>query len=144
MTEVTELTVEQVRPLRRTVLRAGMATEDVSWPEDDTPGAFHLGIVADGDVIAVSTWVPRPLDGEPAFQVRGMATAAGRRGQGLGAMLVQAGCSRVAASGIGLVWANARDTALPFYERHGFAAIGDGFVDATTQLPHHRVVRRLR
>ena len=42
-----------------------------------------------------------------------------------------------------IVWANARDAALRFYERHGFAVHGDGFVDATTQLPHHVVVRRM-
>jgi len=38
------------------------------------------------------------------------------------------------------VWANARDAAMAFYEREGFRIEGDGFVDATTQLPHHVVV----
>jgi hypothetical protein len=42
-----------------------------------------------------------------------------------------------------VVWANARDRALAFYEREGFVVVGDGFVDATTQLPHHVVVSRL-
>ena len=42
-----------------------------------------------------------------------------------------------------LVGATARDRALAFYEREGFEVVGDGFVDATTQLPHHVVVSRL-
>jgi GNAT superfamily N-acetyltransferase len=143
MAEAVELPVESVRPLRRSVLRVGMATQDVAWPEDDLPGAFHLGVVEDGEVVAVSTWVPRPFDGEPAYQLRGMATVPRRQGGGLGVVLLAAGCSRVAATGTPIVWANARDTALRFYERHGFEVAGDGFVDQVTGLPHHRVVRRL-
>ena len=39
--------------------------------------------------------------------------------------------------------ANARDTALRFYQDHGFGVLGDGFVEPVTRLPHHLVVRRL-
>jgi hypothetical protein len=38
------------------------------------------------------------------------------------------------------VWANARDSALGFYERAGFTVAGDGFVTDDTRLPHHAVV----
>ena len=37
------------------------------------------------------------------------------------------------------VWANARDTALGFYARHGFEVLEPGHVDATTGLPHHHI-----
>ncbi len=55
-------------------------------------------------------------------------------------------CSRPAldrafADGAETVWANARDTALGFYRRHGFEVVDDGFLDATTALPHHRIRR---
>jgi GNAT superfamily N-acetyltransferase len=140
---VSELTVEEVRPLRRAVLRAGMQTQDVAWPGDDVAGTFHLGVVEGGEVIAVSTWIPSVLDGEPAVQIRGMATAPGNQGAGLGAALLAAGFARVAATGTSVIWANARDAAMAFYARNGFTAIDDGFIDETTSLPHHRVVRRL-
>ena len=141
---VTELTVEEVRPLRRTVLRAGMQTQDVAWPGDEVAGTFHLGIVEGGRVLAVSTWIPSELDGEPAVQIRGMATTAESQGAGLGAALIVAGCARVAATGTAVIWANARDAAMAFYLRNGFEAVGDGWIDETTLLPHHRVVRRLQ
>jgi thiamine transport system ATP-binding protein len=141
---VAELPAERVRPLRRAVLRTGMATQDVAWPEDELPGTFHLGVVEGDAVLAVSTWIPRPYGDEPAVQLRGMATDPEHQGAGLGARLLVDGCTRVAASGRGVVWANARDAALAFYERHGFIVAGDGWVDPTTGLPHHVVVRRLR
>lgn len=140
---VTELTAAEVRPLRRTVLRAGMETQDVAWPEDDLPGTFHLGVLDGDEVLAVSTWIPRAYDGLPAVQIRGMATTTARQGAGLGARLLDAGCARVVAAGLAVVWANARDVALAFYERNGFTALGDGWIDPTTQLPHHVVVRHL-
>jgi GNAT superfamily N-acetyltransferase len=72
-----------------------------------------------------------------------MAVDPVRRGHGSGALLLAAGLERAGARGADVVWANARDTALAFYERHGFRVVGDGFVDATTALPHHRIVRTL-
>ena len=39
------------------------------------------------------------------------------------------------------MWARARDSALAFYERHGFTTAGLGYADLTTGLPHHDVVR---
>ena len=41
------------------------------------------------------------------------------------------------------MWANARDTALAFYEQAGFETVGDGFITPDTALPHHLVIRRL-
>ncbi len=78
-----------------------------------------------------------------ALQLRGMATAHHLQGTGLGSVLLRAGCERAAASGVGLVWARARDAALDFYARNGFVVEGEGFIDPTTEIPHHLVVRAL-
>jgi predicted GNAT family N-acyltransferase len=71
-----------------------------------------------------------------------MATDPSVRGTGMGAQVLAAGLDRAFAGGAAVVWANARDTAVGFYERHGFEVVGDGFVTADTGLPHHVVVRR--
>ncbi len=149
--EVVELDAAATHVLRRQVLRDGDLTASVVFDGDDQSDAVHLGLRAHGRLVAVSTWIPRPFPDEPAgaaadlgaVQLRGMATADGLRGSGLGGVLLAAGCARVADDGRVLVWARARDTALRFYEQHGFAVHGDGFVDAATQLPHHLVVRRV-
>ncbi len=139
---VVELAAAETHPLRLEVLRADTPTREVTFDGDDQPGTVHLG-VRDGDVvIAVSTWIPRTYNGEPAVQLRGMATAKHLQGRGLGAILLESGCVR-AAQVAPLVWARARDSALDFYVRHGFTADGDSFIDETTQLPHHHIIRRL-
>ena len=143
---VVELTAAQTHPVRLAVLRADTPTKEVSFAEDTLPGAVHLGIEDTGTLVATSSWIPRPFAGAPdraAVQLRGMATLHAWQGTGVGAALLQAGVDRARVAGAELVWANARDAALAFYLRHGFEVSGDGFVDATTQLPHHVVVRLL-
>jgi GNAT superfamily N-acetyltransferase len=139
---VVELTAEETHPLRLAVLRGDTPSKVVDFDVDLLPGTFHLGVRDGTDVIAVSTWAPRPHNDTPAVQLRGMATAAHVQGHGLGALLVEAGCLR-AATIAELVWARARDTALGFYLRNGFTVEGDGFIDEQTQKPHHLIVRRL-
>ena len=143
---VVELTAEQTHPLRLAVLRHDTPSDEVSFPEDQWPGARHLGAVDDGVLVGVSTWVPRPLAAEPeldAVQLRGMATAHSYQGRGVGAALLAAGCDHALTTGTELVWANARDTALAFYTRHGFVVAGQGFIDAATGVAHHVIIRRL-
>lgn len=143
---VVEITTVDTYPLRLAVLRADTVSKVVDFAEDSWPGTVHLGVRdCRGHLVATSTWVPRAFVGapdEPAVQLRGMATASQLQGRGLGALLVAEGCRRAWALGAEVVWANARDRALAFYQRHGFEVYGDGFVEAVTQLPHHLVVRR--
>ncbi|MEX0847090.1 MAG: GNAT family N-acetyltransferase [Ilumatobacteraceae bacterium] len=140
---VREITTEQVQPIRLAVLRADTSTKETRFAEDDWPGAVHLGAFDGEHLIATSTWIPREhasKPGTPAVQLRGMATLQSHQSRGVGAALVAAGIGRARADGARLVWANARDAAMAFYEREGFRVEGDGFIDATTQLPHHVVV----
>jgi GNAT superfamily N-acetyltransferase len=140
---VVEITAEETHPLRLAVLRAGTPTREVVFAEDAWPGAVHLGVRDGSGIVAVSSWIPRPLGDRVGVQLRGMATAAALQGTGIGGLLVEAGCERMGAVGHRLVWARARDAALAFYLRHRFHVEGDGFVDEATQLPHHLVVRSL-
>ena len=140
---VVEITADETHELRLEVLRNDTPTAIVTFPEDDLPGTFHLGVRdADDHIVAISTWAPRAFHDEPAVQLRGMATDPQVRGQGAGAILLEDGCRRAAATAP-LVWARARDTALAFYLHHGFVIDGEGFVDDQTLKPHHFILRRL-
>jgi GNAT superfamily N-acetyltransferase len=147
---VVDLEAADTHSLRRSVLRVGVPATDVEFAEDTWPGVRHLGLRLADELVAVSTWVPRaapddvPVDpDERAVQLRGMATRADLQGTGLGGVLLDGGCALMAEGGATQIWARARDSALVFYERHGFAVVGNGFIDANTQLPHHLVIRRL-
>jgi len=142
---VEEVTVAEVRPYRVEYLRRGTASENVVFAEDDLAGTRHLAVRgSNGRLVAISSWndaasPDRP--GEPALQLRGMAVAPDHRRQGLGETLIVAGLALAVERRAAWVWANARDSALAFYTSAGFEVIGDGFVTADTQLPHHRILR---
>lgn len=142
---VIELTPVETHDLRRRVLRDGTPSRQVALDIDERPGTYHLGVRdAGGRVVATSSWSPVPWPGDPdraAVQLRMMATDPATRGSGHGRLLVEAGVERAFGAGAELVWANARDTAVGFYESAGFAIAGEGFVTADTALPHHTVVR---
>ncbi len=138
----------EVRPLRLEVLRAGMANQTVEFDGDDEVTTVHLGAFDQSDNnIGVSSWMQRAFQPEPdlkAVQLRGMATATHRQGHGIGGLLLDAGLKNAQENGFDVIWANARDAALNFYNRHGYITVGEGFIETVTQLPHHKVVKYLR
>jgi GNAT superfamily N-acetyltransferase len=139
---VVEISATDTHSVRRAVLRADTPTKEVSFPEDTWPGAVHLGVHDGASLIATSSWIPRESPDRPrvaAAQLRGMATLTSYQGRGVGSALVRAGIDWARRHDADFVWANARDAALAFYLREGFTVVSDGFIDATTQLPHHRV-----
>lgn len=144
---VRSVSTADVRPLRQSVLRADMENKSVTFEGDDDPDTVHLAAFdSQGTMIGTSTWLRRDCAARPnapAMQLRGMATATHCQGQGIGSVLLQAGFSLCREQRVHIVWANARDAALPFYERHGFVADGEGFIEAITRLPHHVVIRSL-
>ena len=145
--ELVELRPAETHALRRAVLRSDTPSDDVVFDGDELESTFHLGVRINGTVVAISTWLERPYPdrpGDPAFQIRGMATVDAHRGKGLGARLLDAGIERCRSAGATVVWARARDAALPFYAHHGFDTVGLGYVDLTTGLPHHDVIRAIR
>jgi GNAT superfamily N-acetyltransferase len=100
---------------------------------DELSGTFHLGVEDGEDLVGVATFVP----GDAGVQLRGMAVDPAVQGLGVGRLLLDAALERLRAAGVGRVWCNARDTAVPFYERLGWRVTGPGFVHAESGLPHH-------
>ena len=140
---VEQVPTAEVLVLRMAVLRDGTPSQDPRYAEDDTEGSVHLGIRESGVLIACSTWLPQPwpLDVDAsATQLRGMAVAKHLQSKGLGRMLLQVGIDRAVSMGSTYVWARARDNALYFYEKNGFATVGDQFIDEATGLDHHLVM----
>ena len=74
------------------------------------------------------------------MQLRGMAVDSEVQRTGAGRVLLEAAIERLRSEGAEVLWANARDSALAFYERMGMEVVGEGFVSAETALPHHVVV----
>jgi ribosomal protein S18 acetylase RimI-like enzyme len=110
---------------------------------DDSPGAWHLGAVdAAGRVVAISSLyrVPGPCrpDAQPAVQLQNMAVDSALQRRGIGSAVMAEIIQRLRAADAVLVWASARDTAVPFYRRFGFEIVkGSGFTNPEIGRPHH-------
>lgn len=141
---VGEATVAEIVELRRRVLRAGTPSAEPGLPEDTTPGAFHLAGRRDGELVACVSFMPQdtPLrPGQSAWRFRAMAVDPTMQGNGYGRVILADGIERVRAlDAVRVVWASARDSAIRFYESMGMHVEGDGYVDASTALPHHAVI----
>jgi predicted GNAT family N-acyltransferase len=134
-------------PLRKRVLRPHQDGDAVVLPGDDDRRTAHIGARdAAGELVGVATVIPEACpwapEREPAWRLRGMATAEGRRGLGIGGLLLRAALDHVRGHGGALVWCNARHGALAFYAREGFAVAGDAYMDPVLG-PHVPMQREL-
>lgn len=138
---IRRVTAADTFTLRQRVLRPHDTSDELAGAADAAHfAAFDGGVViASGSVMAQSppweTW-----DTPQAWRLRGMATAEDRRGQGIGAALLDVVIDHVRAEGGRLLWCNARLRARAFYERAGFAARGESWIDPEIG-PHVAMLR---
>ncbi len=141
--EVRAISAGETHDLRARVLRSGTPSTTLTFPQDDLDGTVHLGAFLDGRLVGIGTFFPSPTPLRPdrrAVQLRGMAVEPSLQGTGAGRVLMEDAITRFRHEGVEVLWANARDTALGFYERLGMQVVGDGFVSTETALPHHVVI----
>jgi ribosomal protein S18 acetylase RimI-like enzyme len=131
-----------VKRLRRRVLRPDMPPEASSYPGDDDTDAVHFAVFADDRLAGCASLYREPLPGDDradAWRLRGMATAPETRGCGYGGALLEACISHVRERGGGVVWCNAREPAVGFYERYGLRIVSERFEIAGIG-PHYRML----
>jgi ribosomal protein S18 acetylase RimI-like enzyme len=115
---------------------------------DDDPAAVHLAArLPDGTVVGACVLLARAYPERPArrgtWQLRGMATAEGLRGRGIGTAMLAAAARQVRARGGSLLWCDAREGAIGFYAAHGFTVEGEQFAHAETGITHLHMWREL-
>jgi GNAT superfamily N-acetyltransferase len=137
--------VAEVRPLQLAVLRpTGPLPGDRPPPAD----ALHVAALRDGVVIGAATVLPEPWPGpgaiaEPAWRLRAMVVAEGVRETGVGRAVVERAAELAASQGARSLWAEARSSALGFYELSGWTVIGDEWIKAGIG-PHRYIQMDLR
>jgi predicted N-acetyltransferase YhbS len=124
--------------LRWRVLRKplGFAREAVAFPFEAE--SLHL-VALDADrVVACVLFHPEGTESGRLFQ---MAVEPDRQGTGLGTLLVRALEAELARRGFREVILHARDTAVGFYARLGYAPVGAPY--AEVGIPHQNMRRAL-
>ena len=126
--EIRPITTEECLPLRARVLRPFHPLEDCRYPRD--PEAVHFGVFEQGVLVSIVTAHPdqSPLFAEVnQWRIRGMATESALQSKGLGGMALAALLAWGRGQGLPMFWCNAREKAIPFYLRHGFAVQSELF-----------------
>jgi predicted GNAT family N-acyltransferase len=118
------------RPLGLTITREELA--------DDTTRQHFCALSYGAVVGSVSL---KPLD-ESTLQLKQMAVAEKRRGEGVGAHLLAHAEAWGSSGGFFLMVLNARMGVEGFYARYGYQALGKSFQENT--VPHIRMTKRLR
>lgn len=143
--EIHRIHAVETYDLRARVLRGGSLAAAVV-PDDDLPGAWHLGAYHSDTLVGVASFYPRPCPcatAVDAVQLRFMAVDPAMQGRGVGRDLLDQAIRGLRQQRVRLLWANGRDTALGFYRRAGFVIVGEGFIHEPG-LPHHLVTFDLR
>jgi GNAT superfamily N-acetyltransferase len=119
---------DEILPLRASVLRPGQPMENAVFPEDANAECFHFGAFSESGCVACLTLIFIPWEGQPAWQLRGMAVHPDQQGKSVGKTLLELAVDFAQKRGTAsLMWCNAREKAVPFYEKSGWTSSGPYF-----------------
>lgn len=140
--------VEKVEPLTEAFewcwrLRREVLLDPFSIPHDEArtqdERATHFGILEEGRCLAVLMMVPYKSN---VVRMRQVAVAPDRRREGLGRRLILFAEESLRLKGFDIVFAYAREPAVPFYQSLGYHIVGSPLIEVG--LPHRAVEKTLK
>jgi GNAT superfamily N-acetyltransferase len=121
---------QQTYPVRHPILRPGKPLIACSFEGDDLPETQHIGLYDRDNLIGVVSLFSRlneQFQHKIQLQLRGMAILENYQKLGYGAALIQESERIAKSKKAELIWFNARQIAVPFYERMGYNVGGNEF-----------------
>lgn len=118
--------------MRQEVLRPGRPLKECFFEGDLEAETIHLGYFDEDKPVAVATYVARKnalFDTPLQYQLRGMAVLPSQRSKRLGEALLLEGEKLLKKKDPKtLLWFNARETAIGFYQKYGYRTTGPSFM----------------
>ncbi|MFZ4784934.1 MAG: GNAT family N-acetyltransferase [Flavobacteriales bacterium] len=138
--EVIQIHPHLARPLRHKVLWPHIAFEeecniDIDLRED----AIHLATVDGERIVSVGSLFQMDspkIDFSKQYRLRAMATDPAYRGQHAGKVLVEKAFDILREKGVDVLWCDAREVAVGFYESLGFVKLPEKY-DIPKIGPHY-------
>lgn len=124
------ISAKETYPVRHPILRAGRPLEDCYFEGDDLESTFHLGLFDNEKLIGVASFFKNSntkFNATDQYQLRGMAILSSYQGKGLGKMILQYGENELITLNTSLLWCNARERAVTFYEKLNYEKTGEPF-----------------
>ncbi|UCD69425.1 MAG: GNAT family N-acetyltransferase [Betaproteobacteria bacterium] len=126
------------RQLRESVLRRPLG---LPLSEDDLrgeAGQLHFAMLADQELVACVTALPLSVT---EARIRQTAVAPAYQRQGVASHMMRKVEAILAARGYTSLSLHARISAIGFYRKLGYAAVGKQFIEVT--VPHQKMVKQL-
>jgi len=145
MFEIKEISAFETIIVRHPVLRFGKPIESCRFEGDDLPTTSHFGLFYEDQLSAViSVFEEKSIlfFEENQFQIRGMAVLEQHQKKGFGEALLKYCENQIRNNKVEIIWFNARQTAIGFYEKYQYQKIGDGFEIADIGI-HYVLFKKL-
>lgn len=147
---IKKITAMDTHQLRHKVLRPNQPIEACSYPNDGEPTTFHFGAFLGDRLVGIASVYQEVLTQQDyrdilGFRLRGMAVAPELQSTGIGGGLLEASIKEatlMSQENKAVFWANARTSAIGFYERFNMRATGDEF-EVENIGPHFVVCKNL-
>ena len=130
MIEIEKITAFETIIVRHPVLRPGRPIESCHFDGDDLPTTSHFGLFLENQlagVISAFKAQSKLFSEENQYQIRGMSVLSEFQKKGFGEALLEYCENEIRIKKGELIWFNARETAVGFYEKSGYGILGDSF-----------------
>jgi GNAT superfamily N-acetyltransferase len=127
---IKEIQSSETYLVRQEVLRKGKPLETCHFEGDDEKTTKHFGIELNEKIIGIVSVYQvnsQLFFNENQFQIRGMAVLEAHQQKGYGALLIERAEKYCFEKNASVIWFNAREKAVPFYEKNGYQTKGNSF-----------------
>ena len=131
MNTIKEITAQETFLVRNLVLRLGKPIETCFFDGDNSEQTKHFGYFYNTKIVGVVSVYKNKnaiFKFPNQYQIRGMAILEEFQGSGCGKLLVKHCEDYLISNEANLIWFNARETAIIFYEKLGYTKNGFPFV----------------
>lgn len=146
MLEVGIISAEETYPLRLKVLWPHKnSLNECGIDVDDLSGTFHVGAFKNGELVSIGTFLIQKNEKfkeKIQYRLRAMATSPVVRGENFGKKIIDFALEELQNRKVELLWCDAREFALGFYEKMGFTVVGD-FYDVPKIGPHKLMYKKI-
>ncbi len=128
-THETFISSKETYPLRFEVLWSHKnSLNECGLDIDDLESTFHVGTLKNGELVSIGTFLAQrneKFEEKYQYRLRAMATSPKVRGENFGKKIIDFALEELKNRNVELLWCDAREVALGFYEKMGFTIVGD-------------------
>ena len=140
---ITQISASNSYSVRHPILRPGKPFESCRFEGDELPTTTHFGLFNTKKLIGVVSVFKNnnsTFNIDNQFQIRGMAVLTEFQKKGFGKDLMNHCAEFIKSQNGTLIWFNAREIAVPFYEKLGYIKSGNPYTIADIGL--HYVMQK--